>query len=133
MRDAKEEAGKKRNRHWREEAEQARRERKKGSREHPYRLGELPSGKCLPSNWTDFVSAMLLRRLNVTDDFEVTVVKPSYLRTVDALLARTSGRVVVNYFIWRIVDHVIKKLLKYATVELLYFLFSRTRYFYILT
>ncbi len=50
---------------------------------------------------------LLGRRRDVSDQFEVAVVKPSYLRTVDGLLAKTDQRVVVNYFIWRVVDRVI--------------------------
>ncbi len=81
-------------------------ERKHVNREHPYTLGELPTGQGMPENWTEFVGTMLLGRLNVSQDFEVTVVKPSYLRAVGALVERTEPRVVANYFVWRIVDHV---------------------------
>ena len=64
-------------------------------------------GKALPPDWRSFISRMLLGRQNVTPNFEVTVVKPSFLDALDALITKTEPRIVHNYFCWRIVDQML--------------------------
>ncbi len=66
VRDAKEESRRRREKDWRKQARRDSRERKRGTKEHPYTLEELPRGDSLPKNWTSFVRTMLLGRLNVT-------------------------------------------------------------------
>ncbi len=66
VRDAKEESSRRREKDWRKQARRDSRERKRGTKEHPYTLEELPRGDSLPKNWTSFVRTMLLGRLNVT-------------------------------------------------------------------